>query len=185
MIRETTFFGIPLQSRRKRRLIVVAYYLLVIVFPLFIFGGAHWLTTALVSQTFILGSLLGGLKSQGPVKRFEGEDYDSLPDQTVTLNLSGLDRRPGVTRLDEREVHQRDHAHYRAYAIVRLVLAAATAACWLLMDRGYNWPQHWMPVLLWTLLIFVLSLPQAILLWTEPDTITDNALTLVTPKVIR
>lgn len=181
MIRETTFFGVPLQSRRKRRLIVVAYYGLVGALPLLILAGAHWLLGTLLSQTFILGTLLGGLKSEGPVKRFEGADVDGYAEQTISLNLNGGERKPTRTYLDEREIHERDHAHYRAYGILRWMLATVAVGYWLMLDLRLRWLATWTPVVLWTLLLVALSLPQAVLLWTEPDTIADGDLQLLSP----
>jgi hypothetical protein len=82
------------------------------------------------------------------------------------------------SRGDERETHRRDHAHYLAYrALAYVVLGAFLAGSF----RGPNtlrtlnaaaqrvgmvqWPQ----VLLMAVFLLYISLPQAILLWTEPD----------------
>jgi len=82
------------------------------------------------------------------------------------------------SRGDEREMHRRDHAHYLAYrALTYVVLGAFLAGSF----RGPNtlrtlnaaavrvgmvqWPQ----VLLMAVFLLYISLPQAILLWTEPD----------------
>lgn len=82
------------------------------------------------------------------------------------------------SRGDERETHRRDHAHYLAYrALTYVVLGAFLAGSF----RGPNtlrtlnaaavrvgmvqWPQ----VLLMAVFLLYISLPQAILLWTEPD----------------
>jgi len=82
------------------------------------------------------------------------------------------------SRGDEREMHRRDHAHYLAYrALTYVVLGAFLAGAF----RGPNtlrtlnaaavrvgmvqWPQ----VLLMAVFLLYISLPQAILLWTEPD----------------
>jgi hypothetical protein len=81
-------------------------------------------------------------------------------------------------RGDEREMHRRDHAHFRAYYIPGYGLVAALFA-------GYfSNPNPITPhlptalqafllqlphVLLVATVILYISLPQAILLWTEPD----------------
>ena len=79
---------------------------------------------------------------------------------------------------DEREVHRRDHAHYRAYYIVWYFLFCALmlgsfkgpnpiAPLLPLALRGY-FLQLPFVLLLATALLYI-TLPQAILLWTEPD----------------
>jgi hypothetical protein len=81
-------------------------------------------------------------------------------------------------RGDEREMHRRDHAHFRAYYIPGYGLVAALFA-------GYfSNPNPITPhlpialkafllqlphVLLVATVILYVSLPQAVLLWTEPD----------------
>ncbi len=81
-------------------------------------------------------------------------------------------------RGDEREVYRRDHAHYLAYYYVGFSLAGAIIA------GSYRGPDPITPllplalraflvqlpkVLLWATFFLYLTLPQAILLWTEPD----------------
>jgi len=81
----------------------------------------------------------------------------------------------GGYRNDERELHQRDRAHYQAYQ----GLGLAMVAVWLAAFVGMGRPQ-WMGAIAMTpyqlfygmmLVMFVLflTLPQCILLWTEPD----------------
>jgi hypothetical protein len=92
-------------------------------------------------------------------------------DSTVqTLNLDG--RKPFGSYwspLDERERSQRNFAHYTAYRILRWTLGFACCAYWL----SLNWSDAWLstkgPILAWILLVYVLSLPQSVLLWTEPE----------------
>ena len=81
-------------------------------------------------------------------------------------------------RGDEREMHRRDHAHYLAYYFVGYGLIAA------LFAGGFRGPNPITPhlplalrallvqlplVLLWATFFLYATLPQAILLWTEPD----------------
>lgn len=182
MIKKITLFGIRLQSRRQRRLIVVGYYLLVSTYPLIALIRGYRVVSGqgnLIYPTFFLAGLLGGIRTGGPVKPYEGPDVGAYPDGMITLHLNGRGLPVGPISLDERETAQRDHAHYRAYATLRWVIAAAAILYWLPFDSTPVWLQHWTPMLLWTLLMFTLSLPQAIILWTEPDPIAETDLALV------
>ncbi len=87
-----------------------------------------------------------------------------------------------LARGDEREMHQRDHAHFMAYRFLGSVTVAALFAAFqlgphpiipapgpLLRAILYQLPS----ALLMAALFLYISLPQAILLWTEPDVETD------------
>jgi hypothetical protein len=81
-------------------------------------------------------------------------------------------------RDDEREAVRRDHAHYLAYRFMATILIAAVICAW------FNTPNPVTPVVnpvlrallqhlpygvLFAGVILYFSLPQTILLWTEPD----------------
>ena len=81
-------------------------------------------------------------------------------------------------RGDEREMHRRDHAHYLAYYFLGYGLIGA------LFAGSFQGPNPISPVLplalraflvqlpkllLWATFFLYVTLPQAILLWTEPD----------------
>jgi uncharacterized membrane protein YfcA len=82
------------------------------------------------------------------------------------------------TRGDEREIHRRDHAHYVAYWSLTYGFLGALFAGYF---RGPNPITPLLPlalrgclmqlpsVILWATGILYVTLPQAILLWTEPD----------------
>ena len=78
-------------------------------------------------------------------------------------------------RSDERELRQRDRAHYQAYQALTFSLAGMwLLAIWKLhAPRLLSWLSVSADVLLYGLVLAVivvsLTLPQAILLWTEPD----------------
>jgi hypothetical protein len=80
---------------------------------------------------------------------------------------------------DEREMHRREHAHFKAYHLFgKLVVVVLIADAWL---KGHNPISPLLPLALrggmvdWPSALFMvtgllyLTLPQAILLWTEPD----------------
>ena len=80
---------------------------------------------------------------------------------------------------DEREMHRSEHAHFQAYSLFAKIVGAAIIA--YIIFKGHNpitplvpaplqgsmvqWPQ----ALIMAIGLLYISLPQAILLWTEPD----------------
>lgn len=91
-------------------------------------------------------------------------------------------------RGDERETHRRDHAYFRAYFVLGNFLLGALFAGYF---RGSNpiTPQvplvlrvvlvQLAPMLLGAAGILYITLPQAILLWTEPDMDTNPDVALL------
>ena len=74
---------------------------------------------------------------------------------------------------DERELSRRDLAHYRAYQPLMLVPVVL-----LMLSSWAQRPPHWVSAAILLQLIFavsmfstvlVVTLPSAIILWTEPD----------------
>ena len=87
------------------------------------------------------------------------------------------------THGDEREMHRREHAHFRAYRFLGYSLVAALFAGYF---RGPNPVTPLLPlvardflmqlpyIILGATGILYITLPQAILLWTEPDMDPDS-----------
>jgi Ca2+/Na+ antiporter len=91
-------------------------------------------------------------------------------------------------RGDEREAHRRDHAHFLAYRILlfgflavffcyfaaipfaRFFMEPNSSSLFLPVELTGSFKQHF---LIAPICIFIGSLPQAILLWTEPDMETE------------
>lgn len=123
--------------------------------------------------------LLGGYNFGGLIKPFSGKAphrrIDPPPFLALGLRLYRPEPEENEYRNDERELQQRDHAHYIAYQ----GLAVGLAAMWLLADWQANAPRllAWLPgsaaVYLYGfvlgLVVVSQTLPQAVLLWTEPD----------------
>ena len=83
-------------------------------------------------------------------------------------------------RNDERELHQRDRAHFLAYQAVGMavVVQAFVATVRMVAPRVQAWmtmppDQLYYGIAVVTITLF-LTLPQAILLWTEPDMEEDR-----------
>jgi hypothetical protein len=84
--------------------------------------------------------------------------------QPIVLNSIGSD-----FELDERETHERDHVHFIAYTAARwgaLLLMVLTV---ILSAWRAQWLVWMAPTFLFLLVLTLWSLPQSIILWTEPD----------------
>jgi polyferredoxin len=173
MIQETRFWGIPIRTRRQRRMLVVLYYLLLLAMG----GIGLWLGPRswvdLITFTFIMGGLLGGISYEAPVKAYERLPVPLNADGPQTLNLSGRRENRVWIPLDERELMERNQAHYTAFRILRWSVGFGAVVyvfslTWThpgaLLDVGKQ-----LPVLVWLLVVYVLSLPQAVVLWTAPQ----------------
>lgn len=172
MIEQSKFLWMPIRTRRQRRTLVVCFYLFVLAFVAMPLYRSKWFPMSMVVQTLVFGGLLGGINAGGPVKAFSRPIVPLEVGEAVWEPVV-FNRPPKVSwsPLDERERIGRDQAHYEAYRILRWGLAGAALLYWLLL----NWaqPKAWLyansPTLLWLLLVFMLSLPQAVVLWTELD----------------
>jgi len=184
---ELVFMGrrVDMARRARRRGLVVAIYaglVLLIVGSWFL---DHWrVTTAYllfatiaVNRLFLRGQYFGGLIKPfkgKPPRRVFGELSFAFP-LVLKLGLYRPEPDESEFRNDERETHQRDRAHYLAYAPLSLGLCLL----WLASDWSLHTPKllTWIPMeqelvvpgLIQVLLVMFLTLPQAILLWTEPD----------------
>ncbi len=124
-------------------------------------------------RTFVFGGLLGGIRMGGPVKVYAYPSLEREMDGPVHgLNLEGrkpFDESVTWTPLDERERTQRDVAHYTAYRILRWSFGLFVLGYFLMMEWAAAWIADRTLFLLWLFLLYVLSLPQAVVLWTEPQ----------------
>jgi hypothetical protein len=181
-----SFKGMRLRTRAQRRVLVVGYYavLLAVGISLLVRPGQKDIV-ALINFAFFSCLLLGGIYGRGPVKSYTKpvlpleaggglSFWDRNGDEVQALGLGGgaPRREDGASGdwepLDEREQTERDHAHYEAYRILRWTLGVAIVAYWLTLHWTNSWITGKLPVLAMMLLVYVLSLPQAVVLWTEP-----------------
>ncbi len=186
MVKQVTLFGFRLRTRAQRRVLVVAYYaVLFVVGTVGVARPGPRDVVATFEFAFWMCLMLGGLYGRGPVKSYEApvlplemgrglSTWKNEGDEFLALGLNG--RQPNLDEgaggywepLDERERTERDHAHYEAYRILRWTLGIAVVGYWLGLHWTYSWLNGKLPVLAMVLLVYVLSLPQAVLLWTEP-----------------
>jgi len=146
-------------------------------------------TLILFSASYVSRLVLGGYgtEGRGMVKPFLGNEVRARYTKNPNSYWSRLCRLtiPNVADerefcSDEREMRRRDGAHEVAYRRLGMVVITAflvayfkNAALPLLLKDGTVLPSVFFDQLIYGLLIVAfilfLSLPQAILLWTEPD----------------
>jgi|GEM_PF-1837540 len=171
-------FGLSLALRTTRRWLVVGYWLLAAL--LFVLveldeGSAlhrgRWILPLLPLQVLIfVPVLLGGVKVGGPVKPFRGAHWVPLPDREEIHTLFGKsDATIQDVDLDERETLQRDRVHFFAYTAARWMAIGLLAIFCLVAAWNPAWSVRFGSASFYLLVLTLWSLPQSILLWTEPD----------------
>ena len=174
---------VDMARQARRRTLVVMVYAAMAALMAGMWYLDHWRATGiwvywaavLACRLFLGGYYRGGLvkpfNDKAPRRRQQAPSflavglrlYNPLPDD---------DR---LFRNDERELAQRDHAHYLAYQAI----AVALVIPWFVADVGMMKPawarelsipiDHLLYGLILAVLLLAFTLPQAILLWTEPD----------------
>lgn len=181
-MRRTTVFGIPMQTRTARRRLVVSVYAGLALLVAAGWGLDRLQTTGVYvyfAAYFIGSFVFGGYGPSGLIKPFNGRGprVQPMPSSLVELQLrmtGALERPdPDAYRNDEREMGRRDRVHYQAYQAICVLLAAIWfLALWELHPPRFV-PAGLLPVLLYLIalpgVLLAITLPQAILLWTEPD----------------
>jgi hypothetical protein len=174
---------------RRRWLVVLIYASLAALMAGFWFLD-HWresllylyMAAMVVNSVFLGGTAFGGL-----IRPFKNKPRSPYAFKSPLLqNLRwGFYPVPDPDeydyRNDERELRQRDRAHYQAYRVLIVGLALLWAASIGVISKPA--PPVWAPMhaqlLLYgfvvALLVVSLTLPQAILLWSEPDMEEETA----------
>jgi len=183
---ELFLFGarINMAPRRRRRWLVVLVYAAIAALLAWLWFHNHWpgaFFWPVFASVFVNRLLLGGLLPGGLVKPFQNKKTYSYKSESSLYDLLrwGFHRAPDpgkdTFRSDERELRGRDRAHYRAYGTL---YTAVTLLLFALIDRVEPQPLfaslpvpsdlflYYLGIV--TLILFA-TLPQAILLWTEPD----------------
>jgi len=173
---------LDMASQTRRRILVCIIYatLAALITGLYMIDG--WRTSGyyLVFASLLINRLfLGGYGLGGLIKPFSGKapQRADQPPQFLLVSLRVYEPpAPEDTwRCDERELQQRDRAHYTAYQALAVILAVL----WLLSGWNTFRPRllAWIPAspslliygLVLASVVIALTLPQSILLWTEPD----------------
>jgi hypothetical protein len=173
---------IDMAPRGRRHALVVLIYsgLAAAITGLWFLDRLHTSAPYLIFATFAINRFfLGGYSFGGLIKPFSGKPprKSAAPPPFILLSLHMYSIEPGESqyRNDEREIKQRNGAVYKAYQFLIIVLIFL----WLLMNFHTNIPRLLerlsLPIdqLLYCLatasIVLAFTLPQAILLWTEPD----------------
>jgi len=176
MINKRSFLGIPLARRSARRWLVVGFWVLILAFavyfplllrmrPTFFGLPANWA----FQFALLLISLLGGHDRRGLVRDFHGRTPEEGPADYSFMTPDDIAARKEAesqNRLDERDVRLRNAAHYRAYAAVRWIAFLVVFAA--MTDPSLDFARLRQSLVL-LLFLIIQTLPQSILLWTEPD----------------
>jgi hypothetical protein len=177
-----TAFGIPMQQRSARRkLVVAAYLVLALICGLtiaFIRVAPYLYSYAMYATLAFSFVVFGGMGRRGLLKPFPNKPPRPEPPMVTVIQLHLqpevlLAKDDSAWKNDERELSRRDLAHYRAYQPMSLALVIL-----LCITAIGNHPWSWisLPVLLnvafgvaLVATVMYLTLPAAIILWTEPD----------------
>jgi len=122
-----------------------------------------------------LGAFLGGVRSGGTVKPYGGIHSGLFPNRSEVQELFGRARpvaggdAAGNSDLDEREIRVRDRVHFVAYTVSRWFALLLFAAYALLSTLNVSWLARIGPLFFFLLALMLWSLPQTLILWTEPD----------------
>ena len=195
MKRELVLLGqhVNMAPRVNRRRLVVLFYGIIgaLLFACWIRGshtGAGFWT---IEFTLFLGPILGGSFAglgiltgrRGLVEPFEAGKVLKYPDSASVLKPSTLlhpvvDNDPEL-RIDERALRRRDYAHYVSHGFLGGLISVGFILEFLnysnesggidLLPLTSSAVHHIVYCLLQIGYISALTLPQAILLWTEPD----------------
>lgn len=172
MVRTPAFLGFSMVRRNsRRRLVAVTYAILlglvaaaIIIFPSMRYAARRSLAVAssmLLAYCVVSQSVFGKLANDTVLPQMRGGEL-------MSLGLTPR-RRRAADDLDEREVAVRNAAYFAAYRAV----AAYSIILWLAWVYSYELSATIALLLLQLLVIpllgMVLTLPQAVILWTEPD----------------
>lgn len=195
MKRELVLFGrhinMATQARRRRLVgLVYAGFAALMVGGFYIDRWRLWGPFMIIfSGSFIARLVFGGFGAggKGMIKPFLGNEVRARYNRNPTSPWSRVARMtiPDISNdrescSDEREVSRRDNAHEVAYRRLGMVVIATFLVAYfkntgsaVLLKSGINLPTAFFDQLIYGLLIasyiLAITLPQAILLWTEPD----------------
>lgn len=195
---EYKVFGIPMYRQQARRRLVVAIYVFlgaccaanIVTMPLFPAGFSYVFWAIILVSSLIFGG--GGQfefgRYRGLLKPFTNKPprSESVQAELIRIRLQPQSVAPQDEdwRNDERELARRDNAHYRAYAVPLLPVILI-----VLLD-AWSLPPERQKLLFWLTdvqlhqlnfglaeiaIVLGMTLPSAIILWREPDILTDDS----------
>jgi hypothetical protein len=145
-----SFLGMNMARRGNRRWLVAVTYLgLIALWAALIGTQGERAVLLLAASLFVNGIIFGGYGRWGLIKPFNTRTPFGSP--TPWHN-------------DERELHRRDRMHFYAYRIVVALMVLA----YFLGRYPFQHPEMSNTLMLGAV-VLGLTLPQALLLWIEPD----------------
>ncbi len=185
MFEETELLGFSMVSRKSRRILVVCVYLFFAVFvlagavrqsvSLFGVSGLPFIVAVLLLTRYTFGRLVPNYAFNDDA--MQQVDISGPEEYAITGEKPVAVRRPAaMPDPDERDLAVRNSAYFAALRIVTVFLlivwVAIVVAGHSRIDSG-----RLVPVVasygVFAALVLLLTLPQAIILWNEPDLITD------------
>jgi len=163
MLRTPVFLGLSMAERSHRQVLVVAMYLVLAVLMIAItaastsvvvFALAWIILTYNVASVSVLGRLVTDMSGL----------YGIRVGELLSLGLSRKPRDPDEP--DERDIAVRNAACFKAYRVIRTY---ALLLVGVIPGLGMTVTTRLFEVLLAPLLAMAVTLPQAIILRTEPD----------------
>jgi hypothetical protein len=171
--------GFSVKRRATRRKAIVVYWCFCVWFCSLIItrgfetqGTVSFLICLFLCFSIIAGEL-GGIRANGAVKRFEGLRHrERRPTFQTLLKNEPLDAEGTVRTsdpMDEREEKIRDHAHFDAFKFSRR-LSLLLLVCFVFLDMSHTQNLlHIAQAFLFGIALTMWSLPQTLILWSEPD----------------
>jgi hypothetical protein len=176
MIHKRMYFGISMSPRRNRRTLVVVYWCVMAVFLYAFLGGwpeashsrkaLEFVVLFAIQAVMLLPQLLGGVRAGGVVKPFRKASLQAGDVQTL---LHPTTRFGEDAPLDERETGERDRMHFLAYTLTRWFALLLLAIYALIAANFPAALRQTGTIFLCLLTLSLWSLPQTLILWTEPD----------------
>ncbi|HUJ32874.1 MAG TPA: hypothetical protein VLY23_16445 [Candidatus Acidoferrum sp.] len=163
MMRTREFLGLSMAERSHRRILVmVTYLVLAILMGSIIAASANTavvtLACVILAWNIVSGSILGRLVTNTSVP--QNVRFGELIDLGLVRNPRDADA------MDERDVAVRNAACFKAYRVIGIYTLVLVL---LAPGLGTMATVRMFEALLAPLLAMILTLPQAIILWTEPD----------------
>jgi len=170
------------RQKTRRRWVVTFWSVMTMLFcvsllSVFRHGPIAMLAELLVVYSYAMSVALGGVSGSGFVKPFRGKQ--------PLLELAAPGRTQASFNLDERETRLRDRAHYTAHAVVRWLALALFGIYAALLVFHAGVANKIAPSFFFLLTWTVWSLPQSIILWTEPDMDESEPAAAGTPRMSR
>ncbi len=170
MLRTPAILGISMAPRKNRRFFVAFTYAIMLAIAVTTLLVPSWgsdfaIAWMIASLSFYLVCWLA----------FRGlvEDETAVPPPRRRwggiISLGLAPRRRDLDELDERELVTRNSAHFRAYRVLTWYMIIIWTGTYLSFDLSASAAVRVLGLLVMPLWGMVLTLPQAALLWAEPD----------------